>query len=177
MNMNVVRALVASFCAIVMAGCGMDSAELGEYVRKEMQDELVKTDGLRSLKMKNVRLIRGEGIKYEGVGKGEIDGQVIRFDVTCKYDGKTVLWDASLRDDELLSLAAVEKSKAIANKIRAAWPEVKRSLVEKYGAMAKKASERIGEASKKAAESLEAATEKLKEESQNNMNNNKETSK
>ena len=30
---------------------------------------------------------------------------------------------------------------------------------------------------KKAAESLEAATEKLKEESQNNMNNNKETSK
>ena len=37
--------------AAVVAGCSMDSVQLGEYVKKEMQAELVKTDGLKALKM------------------------------------------------------------------------------------------------------------------------------
>ena len=30
--------------ALVVAGCSMDSAELGEYVRKELQEEIAKND-------------------------------------------------------------------------------------------------------------------------------------
>ena len=92
--------------AAVVAGCSMDSVQLGEYVKKEMQAELVKTDGLKSLKMKEVRLLKDDGIEYSGVGKGEINGHPVKFDVKCKYDGKTVLWDATLSEDNLLSLAA-----------------------------------------------------------------------
>ena len=41
-------------CAIAIAGCSMDSLQLGEYVRKEMQDEFVKKDGFKALQMKEL---------------------------------------------------------------------------------------------------------------------------
>ena len=70
MKMSVDMCMALALAAVV-AGCGMDSAELGERVRKEMQEELVKTDGLKALKMKEVGLVRDEGTSYSGVGRGE----------------------------------------------------------------------------------------------------------
>ncbi len=155
-NMCMVVALAA-----LVAGCSMDSAQLGEYVKKEMQEELVKTDGLKALKMKEVRLLKGEGIEYSGVGKGEIDGHPVKFDVKCKYDGKTVLWDASLSDDNLLSLAAKEKAKEVYDKFKGAWPGVKAGIKQKYDAASKKAGEFYNAATRKVEEGIDSVKESI----------------
>ena len=155
------HASMAAIVAFVVTGCSMDSVELGEYVKKEMQAELVKTDGLKSLKMKEVRLLKGDGIEYSGVGKGEIDGCPVKFDVTCKYDGKTVLWDASLVDDNLLSLAAKEKAKEVYGKVKSLWPEVKKGIKQQYDAASKKAGEYYNAATKKVEEGIDSVKESL----------------
>ncbi len=142
-------------CALAIVGCSMDSLQLGEYVRKEMQEEFVKKDGFKALQMKEVRLIKqGENL-YVGVGKGEIDGTPIKFDVKCQYDGKTVLWDASLSDDNAISLAAKEKAKEVYEKVKAAWPGVKADLKQRYDEAAKKAGELCDAAAKKAGEAAD----------------------
>lgn len=160
-----VKACIAAAIAAVVAGCSMDSSELGEYVRKEMQEELVKTDGLKGLKMKEVRLIQGEGVNYAGVGKGELDGHVVKFDVTCKYDGKTVLWDASPSEENLAILATKEKAGEICDRIKAAWPGVKKSIAEKCAAASKAAGEYYDAAKKKASECIDDAKKALPEKS------------
>ena len=147
--------------AAVVAGCSMDSVQLGEYVKKEMQAELVKTDGLKALKMKEVRLLKDDGIEYSGVGKGEINGHPVKFDVKCKYDGKTVLWDASLSDDNLLSLAAKEKAKEVYDKVKALWPEVQKGIKQKYDAASKKAGEFYNAATKKVEEGIDSVKESI----------------
>ena len=148
---------------MTISGCGMNSAQLGERVRKEMQAELVKNDMFKDLKMKEVRLVKGEGIEYSGVGKGDIDGYPVKFDVTCKYDGDTVIWDASLVDDNMLTLAGVaagkavrEKAKAAYDRMKAAWPDVKKSIGAKYAAASRKAGECYESAAKKAAEYMDS---------------------
>ena len=151
--------------AMVMAGCSMDSAQLGEYVKKEMQEELVKTEGLKALKMREVRLLKGDGIEYYGVGKGEIDGHIIKFDVKCKYDGKTVLWDANIPEDDLLVLATKEKAKGIYDKIKAAWPGVKTDIKQKYEAASKKAGEYYDAASKKVEQGIDSVRGAIQGES------------
>ena len=160
---NIVKACLAVAGAIAIAGCGMDSVQLGEYVRQEMQEELVRTDGLKALKMKEVRLIRGEGNNYAGVGKGELDGALVKFDVKCQYDGKTVLCDATLSEDNLLSLAAKEKAKAVYEKIKAAWPDIERSIKKKYHEASKKVLECCDAAAKKAEQCVDSAREKLQD--------------
>ena len=165
---GVVVGLMAAMMLLV-AGCSMDSAELGEYVRKEMQEELVKNDVFKDLKMTSVRLIKGEGIEYAGVGKGEIDGYPVKFDVKCRYDGKTVLWDASLVDDNMLTLAGRAAGKAVRetatdvyNKVKEALPGAKASIKQKYDAASKKAGEYYNAATKKIEEGIESVTEKAK---------------
>lgn len=149
------KACAVLACALAMAGCSMDSLQLGEYVRKEMQEEFVKKDGFKALQMKEVRLIKqGENL-YVGVGKGEIDGTPIKFDVKCQYDGKTVLWDASLSDDNAISLAAKEKAREVYARIKAAWPGVKADLKQKCDEAAKKAGELYDAAAKKAGEAAD----------------------
>ena len=147
--------------AAVVAGCSMDSVQLGEYVKREMQDELVKTDGLKALKMKEVRLLKDNGIEYSGVGKGEINGHPVKFDVKCKYDGKTVLWDATLSEDNLLSLAAKEKAKEVYDKVKALWPEVQKGIKRKYDAASKKAGEFYNAATKKVEEGIDSVKESI----------------
>ena len=150
--------------AAVVAGCSMDSVQLGEYVKKEMQAELVKTDGLKSLKTKEVRLLKDDGIEYSGVGKGEINGHPVKFDVKCKYDGKTVLWDATLSEDNLLSLAAKEKAKEVYDKVKALWPEVQKGIKRKYDAASKKAGEFYNAATKKVEEGIDSVKESIQSE-------------
>ncbi len=161
--MNWIKAYLIAAVACAAAGCGMDSAQLGEYVKKEMQEELVKTSGLKDLKMTDVRLIKGEGVEYSGVGKGEIGGHVVKFDVTCKYDGKTVLWDAKPSEENFALLATKEKARDICNALKAAWPEVKKSAKETLDAASKKAGEYYDAASKKAGEYYDAAKKKTVE--------------
>ena len=165
MNMIINVCIIVALTAM-LAGCSMDSAQLGEYVRKEMQEELVKKDGLKALQMKEVRLVKGEGISYSGVGKGEIDGCPVKFDVTCKYDGKTVIWDASLSDDNQLSLVAKEKAKEIYEKVKSLVPIAKEGIRQKYDAASKKAEEYCDVASKKAAECLDNVKAKLQSDAQ-----------
>ena len=160
---NWIKAYLMAAVACAAAGCGMDSAQLGECVKKEMQEELVKTTGLKDLKMKEVRLVRGEGIEYSGVGKGEIGGHVVKFDVTCKYDGKTVLWDAKPSEENLALLATKEKARDICNALKAAWPEVKKSAKETLDAASKKAGEYYDAAKKKTGEYYDAAKKKTGE--------------
>ena len=150
--------------AAVVAGCSMDSVQLGEYVKKEMQAELVKTDGLKTLKMKEVRLLKDDGIEYSGVGKGEINGHPVKFDVKCKYDGKTVLWDASFSEDNLLSLAAKEKAKEVYDKVKALWPEVQKGIKRKYDAASKKAGEFYNAATRKVEEGIDSVKESIQGE-------------
>ena len=152
---------MAVVLAAVVAGCSMDSVQLGEYVKKEMQSELVKTDGLKALKMKEVRLLKDDGIEYSGVGKGEINGHPVKFDVKCKYDGKTVLWDASLSEDNLLSLADNEKAKEVYDKVKALWPEVQKGIKRKYDAASKKAGEFYNAATKKVEEGIDSVKESI----------------
>ena len=161
--MNWIKAYLIAAVACAAAGCGMDSAQLGEYVKKEMQEELVKTSGLKDLKMTDVRLIKGEGVEYSGVGKGEIGGHVVKFDVTCKYDGKTVLCDAKPSEENFALLATKEKARDICNALKAAWPEVKKSAKETLDAASKKAGEYYDAASKKAGEYYDAAKKKTVE--------------
>ena len=150
--------------AAVVAGCSMDSVQLGEYVKREMQAELVKSDGLKALKMKEVRLLKDNGIEYSGVGKGEINGHPVKFDVKCKYDGKTVLWDATLSEDNLLSLAAKEKAKEVYDKVKALWPEVQKGIKRKYDAASKKAGEFYNAATKKVEEGIDSVKESIQSE-------------
>ncbi|MBQ3288740.1 MAG: hypothetical protein IJH50_04950 [Kiritimatiellae bacterium] len=156
-----VRVCMAVSCALAIAGCSMDSAELGEYVRKEMQEELVKNDVFKDLKMTSVRLIKTEGIEYAGVGKGDIGGYQVKFDVKCKYDGKTVIWDASLVDDNMLTLAGATAGKALREKVKAAWPGIKKGISEKYAAASEKMGEYFDTAKQKASELLDGAKEKV----------------
>ncbi len=172
-TVNWVKAYLIAAVACAAAGCGMNSAQLGEYVRKEMQEELVKNDVFKNLQMREVRLIKGEGIEFSGVGKGEIDGYAVKFDVKCKYDGNTVLWDASLKDDNMLTLAGAaagkavrEKAKELCDKIKAAWPDVKKGIRQKYEEASKKAGEYYDAAVKKVEEGVDAAKKKFIEQKQ-----------
>lgn len=158
------KACMVVACALAIVGCSMDTIQLAEHVMKEMQAELVKTDGLKSLQMKEVLLVKEDGINYTGVGKGEIDGQTIKFDVKCKYDGKTVLWNAKLSDDNLLSLSAKEKVKEISEKIKSLWPDVKDGFRQQCEAAAKNAGEFCGSAAQKAVEGLDSVKEKINRE-------------
>ena len=162
--MNWIKAYLIAAVACAAAGCGMDSAQLGEYVKEEMQEELAKASGLKDLKMTEVRLIKGEGVEYAGVGKGEINGHVVKFDVTCKYDGKTVLWNATPSEESLALLATKEKARDICNAIKAAWPEVKKGAKETLDAASKKAGEYYDAAVKKVEEGVDAAKKKFAEQ-------------
>ena len=157
---NVVNRLAMACAAAVclaIAGCGMDSVQLGEYVKKEMQAELVKVDGLKSLKMKEVRLLQDDDVNYSGVGKGEIDGSVLKFDVKCKYDGKTVLWEASPSNDSMFSLATKEKAQEI-------YGKVKEGFKKTYDSASKKAGELYESAAKGTEKCIDSVKEKLTSE-------------
>ena len=151
------RACIAAAYLLLIAGCSMDSVKLGEYVKNEMQNELVKMDGFKSLQMKEVRLLQDDDVNYSGIGKGEIDGHIVKFNVKCKYDGKTVLWDASLSNDNMFSLATKEKAQEM-------YGKVKKGLKKTYDSASKKAGELYESATKGAEKCIDSVKEKLTSE-------------
>jgi len=160
---GVVRICAFAVCLPVVLGCGMNSAELSEHVMKEMQRDLVKTDGLKALKMKEVRLVKQDDTNYSGFGEGEIDGSPVKFSVKCQYDGHTVIWDAHPSGQSLAVLAAKEKAKETYSKIKASLPDIKSKMKEGYDAAAKKTAECCDAAAEKASSCLDAAKKKLED--------------
>lgn len=135
---------------VALIGCSKNSAELSEQVRREMQAEFSKKPGLKGLVMESVKLIQKEkdGFEYEGVGKGNLNGNPVEFDVRCKYDGSTVMWTADLTSDCIAYLSAKEKTNEAIRQWKAAWPDIKDGLRRKYEAACTAAAEACEKAAK-----------------------------
>ena len=94
-----------SACALLLsAGCRKNSAQIADQVKSEMQQELTKKPGLKNLVVESVRLVKKSEEDFSGVAVGSINGEYVKFDVTCKYDGTSILWDADLSEGSLEEL-------------------------------------------------------------------------
>ena len=146
------RALFAALAICAAAGCAKTSVDVAAQVKQEMQEELVKKTGLKGLVVEDVVLVkeRTDGIDYKGVATGKVDGEEVKFDVTCKYDGHSLIWNAELSEGCLAVLAAKEKAKEICAKLKGTWPQVKEGVKQASDAVVK-AAENAGEAVAKAA--------------------------
>lgn len=150
----------------LLVGCGkMNSAELGEKVRAEMQAELSKKSGLKGLVMESVRLVQREagGIDYVGVGKGSLNGEQVEFDVTCKYDGTTALWYAELTSDCLALLSAKEKAGAVVEQLRTDLKRACNAASSVAADACDKAGKKFGELSEVAKKGIEKELAGLKQ--------------
>lgn len=140
---------------LLVIGCGrMNSKKLAEVVRSEMQRDLVKESLYDGLTMERVTLIHKDDNSYIGEAQGDIKGIPVKFDVTCEYDGSSVLWKANLAKETALSLLGKIESKELKEKIIAAWPEIKENVGRKADELAIKAGEMYNTAKKKLSESL-----------------------
>ena len=161
---------VLALCAI--AGCGNTSVDVAAKVKEEMQAELVKKTGLKSLVVDEVVLVkeRDDGVDYTGVATGKVDGEEVKFDVACKYDGHSLIWKAELSEGSMAALAAKEKAKEACEKIKAAcekvkatWPEIKESVKQASDAVVKQASDAGAAVADAAGETYDAAKKKAGE--------------
>ena len=135
----IVKVICVACMAAVLAGCGkMNSKELAEQVKVEMQRDLVRQDLYAGLKLETVTLIHKEGIKYEGVGKGDLHGLPIEFEVTCEYDGASVLWKAEPVGENALTLLGRKSGKYCREKFDENWPKVKEGIKASYLAVVEK---------------------------------------
>lgn len=159
------RALVVALAICAMAGCGKTSVDVAAQVKQEMQAELVKKTGLKSLVVEDVVLVkeRADGIDYKGVATGKVDGEEVKFDVTCKYDGHSLLWSAELSEGSMAMLAAKEKAKELCEKLKGTWPQVKESVKQASEAVVKAAEEAGDAMAKKTGETYDAAKKKAGE--------------
>ena len=136
---SIVKIINVACVAAALAGCGkMNSKELAEQVKVEMQRDLVRQDLYAGLKLETVTLIHKEGIKYEGVGKGDLHGLPIEFAVTCEYDGASVLWKAEPVGENALTLYGRKGGKYVREKFDENWPKVKAGVKESYLAAVEK---------------------------------------
>lgn len=135
----IVKVISVACMAAALAGCGkMDSKELAEQVKSEMQRDLVKQELYAGLKLETVTLIHKEGIRYEGVGKGNLHGLPIEFEVTCEYDGASVLWKAEPVGENALTLLGRKSGKYCREKFDEKWPKVKEGIKTSYLAAVEK---------------------------------------
>ena len=163
MKIRVLMCLIASILLVV--GCRKNSAQLAEQVKVEMQQEFTKRAGLKNLVVETVRLVKKteDGIDYLGVAVGTINGEYVKFDVNCKYDGTSVLWNADLSEGSLEALKLKETARETYQKLRASWPKATSAIAEKYNAAVKSAAESYGAATKKVGELYDRAKEKASE--------------
>lgn len=168
MTMNLKLAFRAALVALAIcaaAGCGKTSVDVAAQVKQEMQEELVKKTGLKGLVVQDVVLVkeRADGIDYKGVATGKVDGEEVKFDVTCKYDGHSLIWNAELSEGCLAVLAAKEKAKELCAKLKGTWPQVKESVKQASDAMVKAAEEAGDAMAKTTGETYDAAKKKAGE--------------
>jgi len=159
--MNAVIKMVQVVCtATCLAGCGkMDSKELAEIVKGEMQRDLVKQDVYSTLKLTDLTLVHKDGVNYEGVAKGDVQGMPVSFEVKCEYDGTSWLWKAEPSDHNSLSVMSHKGCQYAGEKFDENWPKVKKGAKESYDAAKKKS----GELCEKTKESYHAAVKKTGE--------------
>lgn len=159
--MNAVKKITMTLCvAVSLAGCGkMDSQELAEQVKLEMQRDLVKQDDYSSLKIGQVTLVHKGGVVYEGIATGDIQGLSVTFDVKCEYDGASLLWNVTPKDHNSLTIMTHKGKQYAEKQFDEKWPKVKKQVKESYGSAVKKS----GELYDKTKESYHAAVEKSAE--------------
>ena len=148
---------------LLFAGCRKNSAQIAEQVKSEMQQEFTKKPGLKKLVVENVRLVKKSEEDFEGVAIGSINGEYVKFDVTCKYDGTSVLWDADLSEGSLEELRLKETARETYQLLKASWPRVKSSIGEGFDAAKKSVAEGYDAAKKKAGEYYDKAKSKAAE--------------
>lgn len=163
MKIRVLMCLIA--VVSLVAGCRKNSAQLAEQVKAEMQQEFTKRAGLKNLVVETVRLVKKseDGIDYSGVAVGAINGEYVKFDVNCKYDGTSVLWDADLSEGSLEALKLKETARETYQLLKASWPKATSAIAEKYNAAVKSAAEGYDAATKKVGELYDRAKEKASE--------------
>lgn len=161
MKALIVGCLVA--CIALFAGCRKNSAQIADQVKSEMQQELTKKPGLKNLVLESVRLVKKSEEDFSGVAVGSINGEYVKFDVTCKYDGTSILWDADLSEGSLEELKLKEAARETYQLLKESWPKVKSSIGEKLDAAKKTVSEGCDAAKKKAGEYYDKAKAKAAE--------------
>ncbi len=153
-----------SACALLLfAGCRKNSAQIADQVKSEMQQEFTKKPGLKSLVVESVRLIKQSEEDFSGVAVGSINGEYVKFDVTCKYDGTSILWDADLSEGSLEELRLKETARETYQLLKESWPKVKSSIGEGFDAAKKSVAEGYDAAKKKAGEYYDKAKAKAAE--------------
>ncbi len=150
-------------CLSLVLGCRKNSAQIAEQVKVEMQQEFTKKPGLKELVIESVRLVKQSDEDFSGAAVGSINGEYVRFNVNCKYDGTSVLWNADLAEGSLDELKVKETARETYQLLKKTWPKVKSSIGEKYDAAKKSIAEGYGAAKKKTGELLDRAKEKAAE--------------
>ena len=164
MKLFLVGCLVA--CVVLAGGCRKNSAQIAEQVKAEMQQEFTRKPGLKDLVIERVRLVQQSERDFSGVAVGSINGEYVKFDVRCKYDGTSVLWDADLPEEELSELKLKESARDTYLLLKKTWPKVKSSIGETYDAAKKSVAEGYGAAKKKVGEYYDRAAAKAAERSE-----------
>ena len=172
MKIRTIICLIA--CFALVAGCRKNSAQIADQVKVEMQQEFTKKAGLKDLVVESVRLVAQSETDLTGVAVGSINGESVKFNVNCKYDGTSILWNADLVEGCLEELKLKEAARETYQRLKESWPKVKASISEKYEAAVKSVTEGYDAAKKKtgqyynrakeqASEIIEEANRKIKE--------------
>ena len=161
--MKIMAIACLSACVLLAVGCRKNSVQIAEDVKVEMQQEFTKKPGLKDLVIERVRLVKQSDEDFSGVAVGSINGEYVKFNVSCKYDGASILWDANLPEEELDALKFKESARETYLLLKRTWPKVKVSIGEKYDAAKKSVAEGLEAAKKKAGEYYDRAKEKAAE--------------
>lgn len=150
-------------CIALFAGCRKNLAQIAEQVKSEMQQEFTKKPGLKKLVVEDVRLVKKSEEDFVGVATGNINGEQVKFDVSCKYDGSSVLWNAELSEGCLEALQMKEAARETYQLLKESWPKVKSSVGEQFDAAKKSVAEGYDAAKKYAGECYDKAKAKASE--------------
>ena len=165
MDMRVmVRAAMVAMVALVGCERRMDSVQLAEYVKGEMQRELVQKSLYQDLQVGQVTLVqKDDSNNYTGKAQGTIKDTPVTFDLTCVYDGKSVVWDSKLSGDSELALRAKLEGKELGAKLGKVFSGLKDGAKKVASTVADATGEYLDEAkdaAKSAAGATKSATEK-----------------
>jgi len=161
---RIVRIVCVALALCAAAGCEKTSVDVAAEVKKEMQEELVKKTGLKNLVVEDVVLVkeRDDGIDYTGVATGKVDGEEVKFDVTCKYDGDSLIWKADLSEGCMAVLATKEKAKEWYGKLKDGVKRSSDAVAQAVGEASESVKKVAGEATETVKKAAGEATESVK---------------
>ena len=153
------RFLMMSAALAAILGCGkMDSAQLAEKVKGEMLRDLVKDEAYAGLTLERVTLVqKGQSNDYAGIAKGAVGDIPVSFDVTCQYDGVSMIWKATLQD--AFAFRNRKMAQGVSRSASSAWNSTKKTVGSGYD----KAAAAAGEATAALKKGSEKVAEKTSE--------------